>query len=291
MCLWLSIFGALDRNHFSVPTKGGLSKRFKVLERVSQVLHFLFCNPLDIVAPWLRNGAQVDLPSSMHYANGYFHIIVAFKPHIQYECAHAHTSVHRVFLTRDSKHYIRRSFWDECRRVSRCPHQLVSFLVLTRHPNMSAGEAVALKAVLSSLQHDEVIAVRAVIVIVSRSIGRICRNGSGANQITPKRLEIDRTCQWGANRQKLAGYRWAYPRSWRRLNPSNPGIKELETIRFKISAKRLEIDENVNGAHFRTHKLAMKWFREQSYCFRQSPQTSERSVSHMPPTCGLPCGA
>ena len=35
-----------------------------------------------------------------------------------------------VFEASASKHYIRQSLWDELRRVSHCPHQLVSLLVL-----------------------------------------------------------------------------------------------------------------------------------------------------------------
>ena len=30
-----------------------------------------------------ENGAQMDLPSSVHYIHGYFRIVVAFKSHIQ----------------------------------------------------------------------------------------------------------------------------------------------------------------------------------------------------------------
>ena len=60
-----------------------ISKRFKVLERVIQVLHFLFCNPFDINAHWPRNVVKMDLPLSAHDLNGYFRIIVAFMSHIR----------------------------------------------------------------------------------------------------------------------------------------------------------------------------------------------------------------
>ena len=41
---------------------------------------------------------------------------------------------------------------------------------------------------------------------------------------------------------------------------------------FQIAAKWLEINENANWANFRTHWLAVKWCREQSYSFRQIPK-------------------
>ena len=44
------IFGHVGRDFLIAVQK--ISKRFKVLERVIQVLHLLFCNPLDIFAPW-----------------------------------------------------------------------------------------------------------------------------------------------------------------------------------------------------------------------------------------------
>ena len=44
------------------------------------------CNPLDIFAPWPRNVAQVDLPSSKNYVNGYFRIIVVFKSYAASLC-------------------------------------------------------------------------------------------------------------------------------------------------------------------------------------------------------------
>ena len=41
-------------------------KKFTALETVVQEFHFLFCNILDIFAPWPENGAQVDLPSTRY---------------------------------------------------------------------------------------------------------------------------------------------------------------------------------------------------------------------------------
>ena len=72
-----------------------------------------------------ENGAQVDLLSSTHDIHDYFRIIVAVKSHIRVD-AWAGTN---VFGTSDSKHYIRRSLWDECCSVLHCPHQFVGFLV------------------------------------------------------------------------------------------------------------------------------------------------------------------
>ena len=46
----------------------------------------------------------------------------------------------------------------------------------------------------------------------------------------------------------------------------------IEHPPFRISAYRLEIDENVKRAYFRIHLLVVKWCNEQSYRFRQSPK-------------------
>ena len=60
-----------------------ISKRctiFWKVEKTTQVLHFLFCKPLDISASWPRKwDSSVDLPSSKSYINRWFRIIVAAK--------------------------------------------------------------------------------------------------------------------------------------------------------------------------------------------------------------------
>ena len=55
----------LGRN-FSIRVQS-ISQRFTALESVIQVLRFILCNPLDIVASWPRNAAQMVLSSSTHY--------------------------------------------------------------------------------------------------------------------------------------------------------------------------------------------------------------------------------
>ena len=75
-------FGSCSGRDFLIAFQK-MSKRFKVLKSVIHLPHFLFCGPLDIFAPWPRNVAQVGLPSSTHYTNGYFRFIVAFKSHTQ----------------------------------------------------------------------------------------------------------------------------------------------------------------------------------------------------------------
>ena len=50
---------------------------------------------------------------------------------------------------------------------------------------------------------------------------------------------------------------------------STPKLR-VEKSPFEIAAKRLEIDENVNGAHLVRHFLAQNVCLEQSYNFRQS---------------------
>ena len=107
-----------------------ISTRFKVLEKVIQVLHFLFCNSFDVFAPWPRNVAHMDLQSSLLFANGYFHITGAFKSHIRVRPYARTWTCINVFGTSDSKHYIRRSFWHECRHVLHCPTNWWAFLLL-----------------------------------------------------------------------------------------------------------------------------------------------------------------
>ena len=100
---------------------------FKVLQRVIQVLHFLFCNPLDCFAPWSRNMAQVNLLSSAHYANGFF---ILLSVQVTHTSAPIRTwACINVSRTSDSKHYIRWSFWDECRHISHCPTNWWTFLL------------------------------------------------------------------------------------------------------------------------------------------------------------------
>ena len=92
---------------------------------------FRFCNRLDtFFARWPRNGAQVDLPSSTHYANDF---VLLSRSSRTYEWALSglHTlACIKIWETSDSKHYIRRSFWDKCRRVSHCPVTCWAFLFL-----------------------------------------------------------------------------------------------------------------------------------------------------------------
>ena len=101
-----------------------ISKWFTVLERLIQVLHFLFGNPLDTFSSWPQNGAQVDLLSSTHNINGYFRITVVFRSHMQ---VNALARIN-VFEASDSKRYVRMSLLDECRRVSHCPTNWWHFL-------------------------------------------------------------------------------------------------------------------------------------------------------------------
>ena len=44
---------------------------------------------------------------------------------------------------------------------------------------------------------------------------------------------------------------WTYPK----LLPTKPGV---EKYTFQISAKRLEVDEDVNRVHFRIQRLVVK---------------------------------
>ena len=46
----------------------------------------------------------------------------------------------------------------------------------------------------------------------------------------------------------------------------------VEKSSFQISANQLVVHEKVNRAHFRIHRLVVKWYSEQSYNFRQSPK-------------------
>ena len=89
----LDYFGSCSRLDLLI-TVQPISKRFTVLEQVIQVLHLLLCNPLDSFASCPRNGAQVELPSSTHYANGNLRIIIAFKSQ-KNECANGR--IHKRF--------------------------------------------------------------------------------------------------------------------------------------------------------------------------------------------------
>ena len=76
-------------------------------------VNFSFCKPLDVIAVDLEkqgsSGPAVNII-------GYFPIITVFKSHLRID-AWACTN---AFVTSDSKHYIRQSLRDECRRVSHC---------------------------------------------------------------------------------------------------------------------------------------------------------------------------
>ena len=104
-----------------------ISKRFTVLEKVIQVRHFLFVSSYTFLLIDPESGAQVDLRPSTHYINGYFHVIFAFKSHIRVDA----WACINVFGTRGSKHYVRQSHWDECRRVSHYPTNWLSFFFLS----------------------------------------------------------------------------------------------------------------------------------------------------------------
>ena len=62
---------------------------------------------------------------------------------------------------------------------------------------------------------------------------------------------------------------WTYPHPRVTFYPQTG---EVEKPPFQISANRLELDENVNRTHFKTHWLVVKWCNEQSYIFWQSPK-------------------
>ena len=65
--------------------------------------------------------------------------------------------------------------------------------------------------------------------------------------------------------------KWTYPRPWVPPNPSNRRVKKIP---FRISVKRLEVNENVNRAHLKKkkHWLAANWCNEQSYTtFAKAP--------------------
>ena len=104
-------------------------ERFIVLKRAIQVLHFLLRNPLDIFCSlttemWLKRTCHCLRITEMA-------IFILLSRSIRaYECAHTHMGVINVFRTRDTKHYIRRSFWDECRRVSHRPTNWCAFLLI-----------------------------------------------------------------------------------------------------------------------------------------------------------------
>ena len=77
-------------------------------------------------------------------------------------------------------------------------------------------------------------------------------------------------CQWGANRNLLAGYRMGPSVTPTASLTPKPGVEKSP---FQISANQLEIFENVNWTHyFRIHGLVVKWCNEQSCSFHQSPK-------------------
>ena len=59
--------------------------------------------------------------------------------------------------------------------------------------------------------------------------------------------------------------------------PPKPTVKKYP---FQTTAKRLKMNENVKGAHFRTHWLAAKWWHEQSFSFCQSPKWVNTDRAH-----------
>ena len=65
-------------------------------------------------------------------------------------------------------------------------------------------------------------------------------------------------CQWAANRNPWVVYRIGLSVTPTCLITLQTGGRGVEKTLFKIAAKRLEIDENVKTAHFRTHWLAVK---------------------------------
>ena len=131
----------------------------------------------------------------------------------------------------------------------------------------------------SPLPFDEAVFYRAVFVIVSGADGRTDGWKRFWSQLTnSKWLEIDHLCQWVANRNPWARYWMGQPRPlYVSPNSRNRGIEKSP---FQISVNWLEVDENVNMAHFRTHWLirceVMQWTIVQ---LSSKPQTSESRSS------------
>ena len=68
----LPVHCKLHKRDFSTTVVQQISKRFTVLERVIQVLHFLLCKSLEVFVHRPENGAQMVQPSSMHYVKDWF---------------------------------------------------------------------------------------------------------------------------------------------------------------------------------------------------------------------------
>ena len=81
--IWWSCWG----RDFSIMVRS-ISKRITVLESEGWFASFvsLLCNMLDAFAPWPRKRAQMDLPSSTHYKNGWF----PFSPKLPKLATHRH---------------------------------------------------------------------------------------------------------------------------------------------------------------------------------------------------------
>ena len=107
-------------------------KKFTVLETVVQGLHFVFCNLLDIFAPWPRKWGS-SWPTVVFALHNWLILILCiyfyalYKWLVSYcsrgQLAHASrcTAMHERFhKTSDSRYYERQSPWEEWCRISYC---------------------------------------------------------------------------------------------------------------------------------------------------------------------------
>ena len=81
------IFGSCSGPDY-LTTVQQISERFKVLERLVEVLYFLLYNPIDMFAPRSRNVAQMDQMAIF---------VLLSRSSSTYECAHTHMGVHKPF--------------------------------------------------------------------------------------------------------------------------------------------------------------------------------------------------
>ena len=65
---------------------------------------------------------------------------------------------------------------------------------------------------------------------------------------------------------------WAYPRPSASHHAKPDPKWGSKSLPFRLSAKRLEIDENISRAHPKTHWPSVKWCHEQSCSFCQRPK-------------------
>ena len=104
-----------------------MSKRFKVLERLIQLLHRFLRNSLDMFAPWPPPPKCGSSGPAIVFVVAIFVLLSCSNR--TYESAHICTwACIYVWETSDSKHYTRWLFWDECRRISHCPTNWWAYL-------------------------------------------------------------------------------------------------------------------------------------------------------------------